>query len=215
MGIKVRVQNGIGDSREMCVDRNNSAQVTLSGMPPENTRFVLKPYTALLKNSAGSSDMLVTGTIADPKDFFVQAGTQGDRYIHTVAFTISDAGASLKQFGSIAALTNGCEFFYEDSQVGLSEIGDTLHTNFDFIQLCNFEPFFGSGDDAFRARNVSGNSEAYIPILDIEDVFGLPHGVKLGKGKDNKLVFRINDDVTAIDRFDIRVFGFDRIFIDN
>ena len=154
--------------------------------------------------------MLVNGSVSS-HDFYIQAGQDGDRYVHTLAFTIADAGATLKKFGAIAELTNGCDLFYEDSRIGTATVGAALKSNFDFVQLCNFEPFFGSGDDAFRAKNVVSTSEAYIPILDIEDVFGINHGIWLPQGSTRKLTLRINDNVSTIDRFDVRAFGYDLI----
>jgi hypothetical protein len=208
--IKFRIEDGKGSGNVAEVDENHSLHVTNIGIPPRIKNKVLKPFTSFFENSLGSTDMRVDGS-TNNVDFFIQASTEGDRYIQTLAFTISDAGAQLNEFGNLSALTNGCELIYQDDQVGNVILADNLKTNFDFVQLCNFEPTFGTGTAAFLASNVSGTSEAYIPILDLTDVFGLPYGLILPQGSNKKIILRIKDNVTGIDRFDINAFGFDRI----
>ena len=70
---------------------------------------------------------------------------------------------------------------------------------------------YGTDSDALWAANVQGASEAFIPILDIEDVFGMRYGLRLPKASTKRLVLKIRDNLTGADRFDVRVYGFDRI----
>lgn len=210
MGIKVTLKDGKGTSREAQIDEEHSVLVTETKIPPKELKAVLKPYTSLFHDVNGTTDMRVNGATTNV-DFFVDAENEGDLYIQTLAFTIADVGASLNEFGALSPLTNGCDLIYQDSKLGDVVIASALKSNFDFVQLCNFEPTFGTGTAAFLASNVSGSSEAYIPILDLTDVFGLPYGLRLPKDSDKKLVLRIKDDVSTIDRFDIKAFGFIRI----
>lgn len=208
--IKARIVNSGEDERGLVVDKNNSALVSNTGVPPVDLNTSLRPFTEFFKDSTGAIDMRVDGSV-NYKDFFIGSSSEGERYIHTLAFTIADAGASLKEFGGVAALSVGCSLIWQDSRLGDVAIAEELKSNFDFVQLCNFEPTFGSGTAAFLASNVIGSSEAFIPILDIEDVFGLTHGLRIPQDTNRKLILRIFDDVSAIDRFDIKVFGYDRI----
>ena len=164
-----------------------------------------------MATSAGATDMKVNGSTT-AVDFNIVAATDGDRFIHSIAFTIADAGAAFNEFGNITALTTGCDLEYNDAKVGTVVIGTALKTNFDFVQMCNFEPSFGTGTAAFRATNVAGTSEAYVPVLDTEDVFGLRYGIRIPQNSSIKLILRINDDVTAVDRFDVRCYGFDVVY---
>jgi hypothetical protein len=215
MGIDTTIKDGTGSSRSLKVDENNAAYVTDLGIPPEKLQITLRPFAQYLTDdgtTTGSEDMIVDGSTT-VQDFYIGASPDGDRYVQTLAFTISDASASLNQWGNLSALTNGCQLIYQDSTSGDVIIADSLKTNFDFVQLCNFEPSFGTGSAAFLASNVSGASEAFVPILDISDVFGLTYGIRLPKGSDKKLILRIQDNATGIDRFDVKAFGFDRIDI--
>lgn len=211
MGIDVKIKDGKGSGKDATIGRDGDLYTTNIGLPPKEVTAVLRPFASFFTDSAGSEDMQTTGTSAIPVDYSIGSSNDGDRYIQTLAFTISDAGATLDKFGSVTALTNGCQLIYEDAVAGDVVIAEALQSNFDFVQLCNFEPAFGTAADAFRARNVSGTSEAYVPILDLTDVFGMPYGLRIPKSSTKKLVLRVRDTTTGVDRFDVKAFGFDRI----
>jgi len=208
MGIDAKIRNGLGIKRFLSVDRNHAASVNINGLPSENVTSELKPYVSLMTSPAGATDMLVDGSVT-PQSFYIESSSEYDRHILTVLFTIADGGATFNKFGNISALTNGCELFYEDKELGDVALSNSLKSNFDFVQMCNFQPTFGTGTAAFRASNVEGPSEAFIPSLNIAKEFGLIYGVKLPAGSNKRIVFRINDDVSGIDRFDIKVLGYD------
>lgn len=208
--IKSKIIDGTGSERGLKIDENHSILVTTTGMPPRKVQVTLKPFVDFMRDVNGSKDMLVDGSVTNI-EFFIGASSQGDRFIHTLAVTIADAVPKFNKWGAEPTLTNGCQLVYEDKNVGDVILGDELKSNFDFVQLCNFNPMFGTGADAFQATNIEGNSEAYIPLLDIEDVFGLPHGLRIPRNSSLKLKLVVRDDVSAIDRFDIKAFGFDRI----
>lgn len=211
MSIDIKVKDGREGTDHLKIDHNGSALTTPTGVPPENLDAILKPFASFLTDENGSDDMRVSGTLAAPIDFSIGSSSLGDRYIQTLTFTIADAGAALNEFGAITALTNGCQLIYQNDRLGDVIIGEALQSNFDFVQICNFEPSFGTGTSSFRASNVQGASEAFVPLLDLTDVFGLPYGVQIPQNSKLKLLLRVRDNTTAIDRFDVKAFGFDRI----
>ena len=93
---------------------------------------------------------------------------------------------------------------------GTVTIHDALQTNFDFIRLCAGNPSFGDAAGAFRADNVSSTSEGYLPILDFRSTFGFKWGLRLKVGSQQKLILRVNDNVTGVDQFDCIAYGFTR-----
>lgn len=211
MGISTTIQDGSGTSKELKIDINKSALVTNTGIPIIDSKIELRAFSSFLLDENDSEDMLVVGSVATPLDFEIGASTDGDRYITSIAFTIADAGALLNKFGNVPALTVGCQLIVQDKLLGEVIVADSLKSNFDFVQLCAFKPAFGDGASAFKASNVIGASEAFLPIMDVKAIFGLPHGLHLRKSSTRKLIFRIQDDVSGVDRFDIKVFGFDRV----
>lgn len=188
-------------------------EVITDGLPPQGAAQKAIIFRDYFRNAAGSEDMRVDGSVT-PVEFVIRAPITRDvdRYVKSLSFVIADAGASLNQFGNIGVLANGVEFEYSNllAQGGVVSLGlGGLTTNFSFIELCLGTPAFGDGGTVFRANNVSGNSEAYIPALYFEN-FGLPNGVLLRGGTNDRLVLRINDDITGVDQFTCVANGFDR-----
>ncbi len=153
--------------------------------------------------------MLVDGSVT-PVDFFVESPQAADLYVTRVSFIVVDQNMTLNQFGNIAALTNGVRLFYTD-EFGEVDIAESLQTNFDFIRLCSGLPGVGDGTSAFIAFNVSGNSEGIIPVLDLKDTFGFRWGLEFRNGSTQKLILRIQDNITGIDAMDVIVYGFLRL----
>lgn len=187
---------------------DGSIPITQNTYPVLSTRDETSIFRAYLKTAAGSSDMKVDGSTNNVV-FSIVADVDDDIYITSLSFVIADAGATLNKFGNITALTNGCEFFYESTE-GSIVIHDALKTNFDFVRLCNGNPAFGDGTSAFRAGNVSGTSEAYLPTFDTR-VFGFPFGIRLRAGTEQKIVLKIKDDCQGVDQFDAVAYGFKRL----
>lgn len=211
MPVKTLIQDGGGTGTKACVTSEKALLVSDLRLPPENVDLLVRPFRGYLRNSAGILDMRVDGSVT-PVEFVVNAAVDGDRYIDSLSIIISDANASLNQFGALSALNNGIDIFYEDPILGNVTIANELRTNFDFVRLCGTgTPAIGSSADAYRASNVDGNSEGYIMTLDFSDLFNIPWGVKLSKGTLLRLGFRINDDITGVDAFNVIAAGFDRI----
>ncbi len=198
------------DGQEAKVTTEGAISVVVHEHPYTDEMKLLLPFRQYFTDnglSTGSNDMQVVASLASPQDFSISAISDRDVYIKTISIEISDAGAALNEFGNISPLTNGVEFCWETQSEGTVIIHEQLQTNWDFVRLCAGNPPFGSGAGAFRANNVSANSEGYIPILDAKVVFGLPWGFKLRKGTQDRLLFRVRDDTTGVDSFDIIGFG--------
>ena len=169
----------------------------------------MSPFVSVLKNTLGSSDMRVVGTLSAPIEFSIPASTNADRFITAISFLISDAGANLNQFGALSALSNGCLLLYQ-TPASVTQVLPALKTNFDFIRMALGSPAFGNAGTAFQAVNAVASAEAYIPVIHFSDWLP-PFGLKLDINSGNKLVFQIRDDTTGVDAFDAIAFGFDRV----
>lgn len=209
MSVDVKILDSKGTSRGAKVDADGRVHVRDNGLPPFGGGLEYRIYRDYLRDSSGGSDMLVDGSTT-PIEFEVKADQISDRYITTLSFLIEDASATLRQFGNIGALATGFELFYED-ETGVVIINESLKTNWDFVRLSGGFPAMGDAATVFQARNVRGNAEAYIPVIDMSKIFGLPYGLRLKAGSSQRLVLRVNDDVTGVDTFDCVVYGFDRL----
>lgn len=191
----------------------NHALVTVSEPHPpfgKSKTYLFRQFMTTDGTSTGTSSMKAVGTLAAPVKFYISAGKNDDRYITSISFLLSGAGATLSEFCSDPALTNGCRLYYEREH-GEKVIHDSLKSNFDFIRLSLGTPAFGDAAGAFRAPNVVGSSEAYIPVVDFTKIIP-PYGIKLDAGSNQRLVFEIRDDTTSasIIALDAIAYGFDR-----
>lgn len=206
--ISSKITDGFGTGAQQRVFPTGAAYTVSNQIPPFGEPWPVIPFVSVLKNSAGASDMRVAASLASPQEFFVPASTSADRFITSVSFLISDAGANLNQFGALAALTNGCLLLYETPSL-VTQVLPALKTNFDFIRMALGYPAFGDAGSVFQATNAVAAAEAYIPVIRFSDWLP-PFGLKLDINSGNRLVFQIRDDTSGVDAFDAIVFGFDR-----
>lgn len=211
MSLPTKIVDGKGSGEFAAVEDNALVTVT-EPYPPfgKGKTYVYRQFMTTDGTATGTSSMKVVGTLAAPIKFYIPAGKNDDRYISTISFLLAGAGATLSEFCSDPALTNGCRIYYE-RESGIREIHGALKTNFDFIRLSLGTPAFGDAASAFRATNVIGTTDAYIPVLDLTRLIP-PYGIKLDAGTNQRLVFEVRDDTTAasIVALDAIVYGFDR-----
>jgi len=210
MALKTRIIDGLGNAHEAHVTSENAFLVTEYPCPPllPQKNKIFRQYLTTDGTSTGTYDMQVTASLTDFVDYFIPADDDADRYITAVSFMITDAAAVLNKFGNIAALTNGCVFKYETSSDEVT-IHGALKSNWDFVRMCLGAPAFGDAASAFRATNVIGADEAFIPVFNFLAIMP-PYGIKLDRGTSQRLTLRIRDDTTGVDAFDAIAYGFER-----
>ena len=201
--ITTRIVNSNG--KEIHIDENGSPIVTSNTHPPSDPSITLLPYRDYFKNNAGSIEMNVNGSINNI-DFLVNA-SDSLRSIKSIFVSIVDANASLGQFGNIGILTNGIEFKWVSSDFGEVVISNSLKTNFDFIALAGGQPAYGAGQNAFISSNVVGTEEAIIAFVDFTSLFGLQYGIPLRPNTNDRLIFTIKDNLSAVTQFRIIAYG--------
>ena len=190
--------------------------------PITNDRQIILYVDDLTLNGDGvTTDMKVDGSVTT-QDFFVRAEPDFDIFINSVSFFIAAENvlADLGEFAGITTpLTNGCQLIYESGEVGDIIIGDNLTTNFELLRMCNMNPQFGLvSNDAFKIVQAFSNADdGYLFILKFSD-YGYEQeysgGLRLRAGSEDRLVFKIRDDLdrtpSEISSFDGRVYGFKR-----
>lgn len=215
MAINTQILDGTGKGYQAKVDEFNTLWVRDLGIPPASDPNdpngigeIQKVYREYLTRGGDgvTIDARVNASLASPIEFFVKAEPGFDIYVTSISFVIVDANLTLSQFGSIGALNNGCNLFYQDTN-GITFVGQNLKTNFDFIRLCQGNPSWGDPTGAFIANNVLNTSEAVLPVLDFRKVFGVPYGIRLGASSANKLSLQIRDNISAVDQFDLIAYG--------
>lgn len=193
------------------VSGHGNLHVAVGQIPREqSSTFFFSQFLTDNGTSTGSNDLLVDGS-SSTQSFWVGSDSTADIHITKISFQIVDAGATLSKFGNITALTNGCKLFYFDQAKGEIILDDALKSNYDVVRLCGGNPSFGDSSGAFRASNVVSTSEGYIPELDLNKVIPIyPHGIKIEPKTNQKIQIDIRDNVTGLDAFNIKVYGFKR-----
>jgi len=190
----------------LAINDDGSTNVYVIPQPPRDAEQITLPISEYLKlNGTGTSSMVIDGSTTN-RDFYV-AARDYDVYINTIVFEIADAGAVLNQFGALAALTNGLEFYYFNQTQGKYVVESGLKTNYDMIKLANFQPAFGTAANAFQLTNAISAAEAYVGVIDLEDVFGLHWGLKLKAYSTDRIGFVVKDNITGLDAMTIKVYG--------
>lgn len=207
--IKTTIVDGHGRGGRLKINGEGELAVTVHTHPPTDEEIAALPFRQYFTDDGfdtGSNDLRVDGSTTNV-EFSINAQQDKEVYIKTLSVVIADASATLNKFGNITALTNGVEFYWFNTETGVIQIHEGLTTNFEFVRLGVGQPSFGNTTNAFRASNVSGSSEGYIPTIDLAVTFGLPWGVRLRKATTDKLVFKVRDDLTGVDAFNIIGYG--------
>lgn len=175
--------------------------------PPRDEKITASPFVSDFKTSAGATDFRVNGSTTNV-DFFITADPLKDVYIKTVSVILADAGSTLAKYGNLTALTNGTQFIWQTNDLGTVNIQASIKTNLQFMRACGLEPAIGTGSDSFKADISGSGADAYLPYFDLADIFGLQFGLRLRAGTQDKLIFRIRDNLSSgIDQHDARGYG--------
>lgn len=207
--ISTVLADGHGSENTLKINGEGEIGVVLHAHPPNDEVVEAYPFSQWFTDnglSTGSNDMLVNGATTS-QDFWVAGRQERDIYIKSISVQISDNGAALNKFGALTALTNGVSFLFANDELGEIVIQDEIKTNLDFIRLGLSTGAIGTGTDAYKADISGGGSDTYLPVIDLKVTFGFPWGLRLIKGSNDKLTFRVNDDVSAMDIFNIKGFG--------
>ena len=202
--------DGHGSENTLKINGEGEIGVVLHAHPPQDEVVEAYPFSQWFTDdglSTGSNDMRVNGSTTS-QDFYIEGRQELDIYIKTISVQISDNGAALNKFAALAALTNGVSFLFANDALGEVTIQDEIKTNLDFIRLGLSTGAIGTGTDAYKADISGGGADTYLPTIDLSLTFGFPWGLRLIKGSNDKLIFRVNDDLsTGIDTFNIKGFG--------
>jgi len=206
--IKTKIKDGRGTNNFVKVGDEGELSVVVHPHPPKDEEVSTVPFRSYFLNN-GSNDMIVNGA-TNFVDFSIDASPDYDIYLKSISVEIADGGTpTLNKFGALTALNNGVAFYYFNQNQGLYELHEGIKTNLEFIRIAVDTGAIGTGSDAYLADvSGGGTSKSYLPLLDIEETYGMPFGLRLVKGTTDKLIFRIQDNLAGLDRFTAVAYGF-------
>lgn len=176
--------------------------------PPKGEVEVALPVRERFKDTAGSPDMAVDGSTTSV-EYSISADTDKDVYINYISLEISDSGSmALNKFGALSALTNGIEWCWESQDQGGIVLHDGIKTNLEFVRIGNDTAAVGDGTSAFLS-DVSGGGTAssYLPSIHMAELFGMPYGIRLRRGTQDRIFFKVKDDLSTLVKFDAIAYG--------
>lgn len=214
----------VGDSRGTVarVTRGGALVTTLSPTLGVENTITAVPFTTLLTvdgkpvSKGGQFNLNVNGSLTSPISAYVTGQQEGDWYITTANILIADSGViALNKFGSRTALINGLDFFYDIPQ-GSRSFGLPIKSNFDLIRLSTLSEGIGGKNDSYQMSNVdSSNNDGYNPVLDLSRLSPFGLGIRIRQNSNDKLGFRIRDNLTAVVTFNVILTGYIRLIADN
>ena len=179
---------------------NGEGEITASihTHPPIEEKVESLPFRSYFLNN-GSNDMRVNGA-TNSVEFSVDALPDYDIFVKAINIKLADTGASFEEFGNLTALTNGVEFIWRSQDIGELTIHDGIKDNLEWFRLANVNPII--------IDLSGGGADAVVVTVDLKILFSSNWGVRLKKGTQDKLFFRINDNLgTGIDEFNIIAYG--------
>ena len=191
MSIVAQIKDGEGSSNKLKIGEDGELTVTISSHPPSEEKHNSIPFRSFFENSAGSSDMIVNGSVT-PVSFEINASPLVDRYIKTISIKLADAGARFNLFGALSALTNGVRFVWESQAEGTIII-DEIKDNVELFRL--------SGQTPIIIDISGGGADALIVNINMSVIFSMPFGIKLRKGTKDKLCFVVRDNLAGLDEY--------------
>lgn len=205
--IKVELIDGHGKGDKLKISTEGAANVIAHPHPPITEQLEVLPFRARF-NLDGDSDMNKNGSIT-PLEFSVEASNDFDVWIKTIFVEIADNGnPALNKFGSLSALTNGVEWLYFNQKNGEYTLHDGIKNNKEFIRIGIDTHGIGTGVDAYLADTSGGGTEkAYLPIIDLGEMYGMSYGLRLRKSSTDRLYFRINDNLSSLSQFNAIAYG--------
>jgi hypothetical protein len=173
-------------------------------LSPQKSR-PLRQYLTVDGLPDSLNNMGVDGSVTNV-DYYISADPSVDRYITTLNFVVGySTTGQPNEWADGTALTNGSRLFYS-SQRGEVNIHEGIKSNQDLFRL-----IFTSVAANWEVRHVNANNDyGYFATLNLREL-GLPYGIKLDRGTNQKLAITIRDNAgTSADTFNCIAYGFDR-----
>ena len=203
MAIKAWLKNENGDS--LNVDRSGNIYSVERQYPPTDLDIVAIPFRQYFTDdgkATGSNVMAINGS-TNFVDFSINANADYDIFIKYITCEIGDGGSpALNKFGNLSELTNGVGWYWDTQQEPLYELHEGIRTNKEFIRIASDTAAIGTGIEAFLADVSGGGTEkSYFPNIDMAEIYGFQWGLRLRKGTKDRLLFRVQDNLSGLSTF--------------
>lgn len=169
------------------------------------TPTIETPFAGFLETSGGVSDMAVDGS-STSVEYFLDADADADIYMKEMHVVIVDNNIRLSKFGNISALSNGITIKFINPDASETIIAGPIQSLGDFLF---YGPVgWGSNTTSFEAGDVNTSSH-YAGFYTFDLTKYIEDGIRIPAGDaTSKLIVTIEDDLSNLTEFKIRVTGF-------
>lgn len=209
MSVRTRIGDGGGSKRSARVDTRQALVVapTIPDIQAQGTPNRYRYFNALLGSTGADSGTLnqaVDGS-STPQEFYVGASPDYDIRIMRVLIVIADTAVAHNNFGNVSSLSTGWDLHVEESGASTSII-NKAKTGGQVIAQSGFGVGYGDGATSFELTNWTGTEDAQTIEVPVDAV--LPGGIRLGRGTQDQIVSTVNDNITGLTEFYVRVLGY-------
>lgn len=202
--IKTTIKDS-GSNLETHVAENNSLAVNIiePDLRQRGEKNRYRYYSELLSNTAGVTNMNVNGSVTS-QEFNSMAEDDNDIHVMSVVILLADLTVALNKFGALSALTNGFDLKIVEEGIDRPLI-NSAKTGGEILTQTAPIPF-GVANAPNTITKYLSNSDALLMTIPLSQY--VPNGYRLARGSKNRLVATVNDDLTGLDEFTIRLIGY-------
>ncbi len=151
----------------------------------------------------GITNMNVNGS-GTPQTFQVKAKEKYDIHILGLLIIIADTAIVHNKFGNIPILTNGVNIVARESGIE-TNIVSAVKTGGQLIAQSGMFNAYGDAATSFELTNWTGTTDAQTIYIDIGRF--VPDGIRLGRGTKDCIFLTVNDNLTGLTEFTVRILG--------
>lgn len=207
--IGVQIVSGRGAKNRAAIDKRGLLSVSVEPGSPapvgSSSRYrFLSQLASSVGDGTGVTNMNVNGS-STAQAFTVNSVADYDIRIQKILIYIEDSSVTHSGFGALAALSNGVDIsvFEDGTETFLVQSAKKFA---DLIQQTLAERPFGADASSFELASVTGTADAQVLPMDIGSL--VPGGIRIGRGTKDKFQVEVNDDLTGLDFFTVRVLGY-------
>jgi len=214
LSLEQKIVNGKGEkytaevNKYNCLSVSNCPAVPAKAGAPNHFRY----YSARLGSTgsdSGTTNMNVDGSVT-PQKFYITSHEDYDLYITGLVIFIGDSTISRKGFGALSALATGWDLYIVEAGV-TTYIVEKAKTSSNVIRQTGYMRPYGTGAELYLASDYNASNDdanaIYVPIWETMNCGDLK-GVRIGRGTQNKIESVVNDDLTGLVDFTVRVLGY-------
>lgn len=210
MSVPVKLIGGHGgNQKQAIITPDGSLLVSPSGphLPDVGKPSIFRYYNVLMGSDgadSGTTNMNVDGSITT-QNFYIRSNTEYDIRIMAIIIIIADTAVVHNKFGNVDALTNGFNLSMWEAGEG-SYIIDAAKTGGQVIAQTGFAHAYGADASSFELTNWTGTQDAQTIVVPLHHI--LPGGVRIGRGTTDTLRAQVQDDLTGLNEFTVRILGY-------